>query len=155
MRYTHILVPLDGSQTAEAALPHAFGLARLHGAKVTLLSVIPPIEGVIATDAEPIFVDEQLAAKKVRALQYLNTIRKQRGAEAETTRAAVETGPAAATILDYAARESVDLVVLATHGRSGVRQWLLGSVAEKVLHAARQAVLLVRAAPADMPRADT
>jgi len=145
--YTHILVPLDGSETAEAALPHAFGLAKLAGATVTLLSVVPPIEDVIATDAEPIYVDEQLAAKKQRALRYLNAIRKQHGAEAQAISTAVETGPPAATILDYAARESVDVIVMATHGRSGVQRWLLGSVAEKVLHAARQTVLLVRASP--------
>lgn len=144
-RYTHVLVPLDGSKTAEAALPHAFGLAKLNGAAVTLLLVVPPIEGVIATGAEPIYVDEQWALRKRRAQRYLDTIRKHHSGEALKTRIAVESGPAAATIIDYATRESVDLIVMATHGRSGVQQWLLGSVAEKVLHAARQTVLLVRA----------
>lgn len=150
-RYTHILVPLDGSKTAEAALPHAFGLAKLNGAAVTRSSVVPPIEDVIVIGAEPIYIDEQLAAKKQRALWYLDSVR-ERQRDGLTIRTAVETGPVASTIIDYAARESVDLIVLATHGRSGVQRWLLGSVAEKVLHAARQTVLLVRASPAaDIP----
>jgi nucleotide-binding universal stress UspA family protein len=50
--YEHILVPLDGSQTAEAALSHALGLAQLERAAVTLLSVVPPIEDVIWTGSE-------------------------------------------------------------------------------------------------------
>lgn len=147
-QYTRILVPLDGSKTAEAAVPHAFGLAKLTGATVTLLWVVPPIEDVLGTNAEPIYIDEQLAAKKQRALRYVDTIRKQYGGESLRVRTAVEMGPAAATILEYAARESVDLIVMATHGRSGVQRWLLGSVAEKVLQAARETVLLVRASPA-------
>ncbi len=146
-RYTHVLVPLDGSKTAEAALPHAFGLAQVNRAAVTLLLVVPPIEGVVATGAEPIYVDEQLAAKKLRARSYLDAIRKEYDTKDLTIRTAVETGPAATTIVDYATRQSADLIVIATHGRSGVQKWLLGSVAEKVLRAAEQTVLLVRARP--------
>ena len=112
-----------------------------------------PIEDVIAAgSSEPIYVDEQQAAKKQRALRYLDSVRERQG-DGLTIRTAVETGPVASMIIDYAARESVDLIVLATHGRSGVQRWLLGSVAEKVLHAARQTALLVRASPAaDIPR---
>ncbi len=151
--YINLLVPLDGSKTAEAALPHAIGLAKIEHAAVTLLLVVLPIEDVIATgSSEPIYVDEQWAAKKQRALSYLDGVR-ERQEDGLLIRTAVETGPVAATIIDYAVRKSVDLIVLATHGRSGVQRWLLGSVAEKVLHAARQTVLLVRASPAaDSPR---
>jgi nucleotide-binding universal stress UspA family protein len=145
--YTHILVPLDGSEAAEAVLPHVFGLAKLAGATVTLLWVVPPIEDVIAIDGERFYVDDQLVARKERALRYLDAIRKQQGGEAQAISIAVETGPPAATILEYADRESVDVIVMATHGRSGVQRWLLGSVAEKVSHAARQTVILVRSFP--------
>lgn len=153
--YAQILVPLDGSKTAEAALPHAIGLAKIERAEVTLLLVVSPIEDVVAAgSSEPIYIDEQLAAKMQRASSYLAGVR-ERQKDGLNIRTAVESGPVAATIIDYAVRQSVDLIVLATHGRSGVQRRLLGSVAEKVLHAARQTVLLVRAFPAaDSPRSD-
>jgi nucleotide-binding universal stress UspA family protein len=147
-QYTRILVPLDGSKTAEAAVPQAFRLAKLTGATVTLLWVVPRIEDVIRTNGEPIYIDEEFAAKKQRAPEYVDRLLKEYGGNGLTIRTAIEMGPVAATILDYAARESVDLIVITTHGRSGIQRWLLGSVAEKLLQAARQTVLLVRATPA-------
>jgi nucleotide-binding universal stress UspA family protein len=146
-RYTHILVPLDGSQTAEAALPHGFALAQLSGAPLTLLYVVPPIEDVIDSGAEPIFIDEQFAARKTRALRYFDSIRKRPECKALTIDTAVEMGPVAATVVTYAAQHGVDVIVMATHGRSGLQRWLLGSVAEKILHAAHQTIVLVRAFP--------
>jgi nucleotide-binding universal stress UspA family protein len=143
--YKHILVPLDGSQMAEVALPHALELARLCNAEVTLLVVIPPILEIIETDAEPIYVDEQVRAREASALRYLNSIRERLAAQAVRVRTAVEIGGVAGEILDFAATQSTDIIVMATHGRSGLKRWLLGSVAEKIVHASRHPVLLVRA----------
>ena len=67
-RYHHILIPLDGSPLAELALKDAFAVAELSQAEVTLLQIVPPIDHVIAGEAEhPIFVDQQWEAKKLLA----------------------------------------------------------------------------------------
>jgi nucleotide-binding universal stress UspA family protein len=143
---SHILVPLDGSKTAEAALPKALALAKMSGAQVTLLMIVPLVETVISTDAEPIYIDEQVNAEKTHALRYLERIRVQIGPQPFRLTLAVETGNAAGAILDYAATHAVDLIAMTTHGRSGLQRWVLGSVAEKIVRAADRPVLLIRAA---------
>lgn len=146
--YKHILVPLDGSPLAELALPDAFGVAELSQAEVTLLQVVPPIEHVIAGEAEhPIFVDQQWEAKKLLAQDYLHQVCERVGCPDITVHTVVEMGPAAESIIDYANYQPIDLVVMATHGRSGLQRWVYGSVADKVLRGAKQPVLLVRAYP--------
>jgi len=143
MRYKNILVPLDGSNTAEVALPHAFALARLSGAEVMLLLVVPPVEPLVQAD-KPV-IDEQWPARKARVIEYLNSLSERADCEGLTLQSAVESGPPAETILEFAAKRSIDLIVMATHGHSGMKRWLLGSVAEKVLRAADRPVLLIRA----------
>lgn len=145
--YKHILVTLDGSESAEVAVPHALGLAKLSGAEVTLLFVEAPVEYALQTLGQPIYVDEHWETRKARAQQYLDSIARRPECRGLRIRSAVEMGPAAETILDYAFRNSVDLIVMATHGRSGLKRWVLGSVADKVLRAADRSVLLVRAYP--------
>ena len=141
---SHILIPLDGSTAAEAALPKALALAKLSGAQITLLLIVPRIDTIIPTGAEPIYVDEQMNAEKARALQYLKRVCEQIGPQAFRVTVAVETGNVAGAILDYAATHAVDLIAMTTHGRSGLQRWVLGSVAEKIVHAADLPVLLVR-----------
>lgn len=146
--YQHILLPLDGSPLAELALADAFAVAELSRAEITLLQVIPPIEHVIASEAEhPIFVDQQWEAKKALAREYLLSVCERAGCPDITVHTAVEMGPAAETIIDYAHHHPIDLIVMATHGRSGLQRWVYGSVADKVLRGATQPILLVRAYP--------
>jgi nucleotide-binding universal stress UspA family protein len=146
--YHHVLVPLDGSPLAELALADAFSVAELSHAEVTLLQVVPPIDHVIATEAEyPIFVDQQWEAKKMMARDYLEGVCERAGCPDVTVHLVVEMGLAAETIIDYARHHPVDLIVMATHGRSGLQRWVYGSVADKVLRGANQPVLLVRAYP--------
>jgi nucleotide-binding universal stress UspA family protein len=149
--YRHILVPLDGSVIAERALEQALPLARLSGAEVTLLEVVPPLDQVIERNAHPIFVDEQWEARRSRALRYLRGIARQDALSGVKVRVVVELGPVAETILDYAARHAADAIVIATHGLSGIKRWVLGSVAQKVLAGADRTVVLVRARPAPAP----
>lgn len=146
--YQHILVPLDGSELAELALRDAIDLAELSHAKITLLQVISPIDHIIMTEAEyPIYVDQQWEAKRAFALQYLQDVAHRMNYPHNTIHLAVEMGPAADTILDYVSEYPIDIIVMATHGRTGLRRWLYGSVAEKVLHSAEIPVLMVRAHP--------
>ncbi len=151
-RYHHILVPLDGSLLAELALKDAFAVAELSQAEVTLLQIIPPIDHVIAGEAEhPIFVDQQWEAKKSLALNYLRSVCERIGCPDIKIHTVVEMGPAAEMIIDYALDHPIDLIVMATHGRSGVQRWVYGSVADKVLRGANQPILLVRAYPGQNP----
>lgn len=144
--YKHILVPLDGSELAELALPDALSLARMSQAEVTLLQVVPLIEDVIGAGTEhAIYVDEQWAAHRELAVEYLNAVCEQPECEDLTIHRVVEMGSAAEMIIDYAHHHPIDLIVMATHGRSGLQRWVYGSVADKVLRGADVPTLLVRA----------
>ena len=153
--YKHILIPLDTSELAELALDDAFSLAYLNQARITLLHVIPPIETVLAAETgHPIFIDQQWDSHKTVARRYLSEICKRYSCPDVETQQVVEMGLAAETIIEYAREHPVDLIVMATHGRSGLQRWVYGSVADKVLRGANVPVLLVRAhktAPAEKP----
>lgn len=143
-----ILVPLDGSPLAAQALPVAADLAASAGAELLLLQVLLPFTELVPAlaptgrlvQAPPEVLDEE----RERARQYL-------ASEAAAVRPGlratplVEFGYPAEAILHEAERERADMIVMATHGRSGLKRWVLGSVADKVLHAAHAPVLLVRA----------
>lgn len=142
--YTHMLCTLDGSPLAEQALPHAVAMARAFGARLTLLRVV---------EVPPLPVLPELATVEVELLpQLLEEARayinakvgelRQQGLDVEGE---VVEGRAAEAIADYAAEHSIDLIVMATHGRSGLSRWAFGSVAERVLRQAHCPVLLIRA----------
>jgi nucleotide-binding universal stress UspA family protein len=144
--YSHILVPLDTSDLAELALEDAFSLARLGDSSITLLHVIPPLESIMAAETgHPIFIDQQWDSHKQEALGYLESICQRHECPSVAVKVVVETGLVAETIIEFAQEQSVDLIVMATHGRSGLQRWVFGSVADKVLRGADVPVLLVRA----------
>jgi nucleotide-binding universal stress UspA family protein len=146
--YKHILIPLDGSKLAELALENGMNLAELSGADVTLLQVVQPAEHIIGLDtAHPIYLDQQWETQRGLAHDYLNGVHRRVNGKEIKIDTAVALGQAAETILDYTHDHPVDLIVMATHGRSGVQRWVFGSVAEKVLRGADVPVLLVRAHP--------
>jgi nucleotide-binding universal stress UspA family protein len=153
-RYKHLLVPLDGSELAELALADALSIAQLSQAEITFLQVVPPIEQVLGVETGyPIFVDQQWGIKKTMALEYLQGICERLDCPNLTMHTIVELGPPAETIIDYACQYSIDLIVMATHGRSGLQRWVYGSVADKVLRGADLPVLLVRAhTPQEAPK---
>lgn len=150
--FEHILITLDGSELSERALEPGVAVARLLGGRVTLLSVEPPEE------VEPgLFSDLEMAeaglGEKVRDQSYQRTesyLQRMAGRCSESLDREVDiaprTGAVAPAILDYIDYKEVDLVVMATHGRTGLRRWVYGSVTEKVLRKARCATLIVRPA---------
>jgi nucleotide-binding universal stress UspA family protein len=147
-RYRHVLLPLDGSEAAEAALPDAASLAISNGARVTLLHVVPPALVEIYAAAKAIPAGGEEDSRRDAAQSYLASMRRRLEAMGIEARPAVTVGDAADSVIAYASEHGVDLVVMATHGRSGWKRWVLGSVAEKVLRGAAQPVLLVRTPPA-------
>jgi nucleotide-binding universal stress UspA family protein len=139
-RLLNILIPLDGSSLSECVLRDTTALARAFEAVVTLFLVMSPS---LLLNEEPLI--EVRGNARVEAEQYLSAT--QRGLEAEglMVEVVLRTGDAATDIIEYAEARDIDLIAMATHGRSGLRRWLLGSVANKVVRATDVPVLLSRA----------
>ena len=137
--YKSILVPLDGSNLAEAILPEIEKMAASMRARIILLRVCRAhvFPGKDPTKAEVEVIRE--------AEKYLNEIAKQlttKGLDAEIH---VRYGDVADEILSHSKRNEIDLISMSTHGRSGLGRWLLGSVAEKIVRHSEKPVLLLRA----------
>lgn len=140
--YKKILVPLDGSPLAEAALPHAEALAKSENAEIVLLrvAVTParylfahnPAEGnniihMIEKEAED-YMEEEVARLKNEGVKVTGITRD---------------GPAPDKILEVAEETHADVIAMSTHGRTGVKRWLLGSVADRVVHYSHIPVMLI------------
>jgi len=138
--YEKILVPLDGSELAEVALPYAEELAGRLGSQVTLLCVSES-DQVLPHYQCDIYLKRLVDTTKRNAE---NCWGKARGKEVKVE-TAILAGYPAEQIVDYAAKEDIGLIVMATHGRTGVKRWALGSVASKVVKATRRPVALIRA----------
>jgi len=136
--YQRILVPLDGSDRAELALPFAEELAAKLGSEIILLCVSDSAEAEDYAKHE-IYL-EQITEVVKRAAKKLLTNPEQK----VSIQSAVTIGLPAQEIVDYAEQVAVSLIIMATHGRTGVSRWALGSVAEKVMRASTRPVLLVR-----------
>lgn len=141
--YKKILVPLDGSELSKKALREAERLARFFGSEIVLLEVVPflPIYGSPEL-VTPLIVDER---QKDSAEKYLARIGDEMRQAGLTVATAVKTGQQVALeIIEYAKEHGVDLIIMCTHGRSGISRWFVGSVALKVLTRAETPILLVR-----------
>ncbi len=144
-----IMVPLDGSALARQALPLATDLARSARAELLLLhAVVPAIEDYPSFPPRDGLIPrfgEVLAALHHQAASDLGALADELRTHNLTVRTHVVNGHAAEVLVDEAAQCGVDLIVMATHGYSGLRRWALGSVADKVLHATTTPLILVRA----------
>ena len=138
--YEKILIPLDGSELAEVALPYAEELAGRLGSEVTLIYVSESAEDPYHY-MHQVYVQQMVEATKHGTEKYLE---KPQG-RAIKVESAILMGHPAEEIVDYADKEKIGLIVMATHGRSGVRRWVLGSVADKVVRATKRPVALIRA----------
>ncbi len=141
--YKKILVPLDGSEIANKALDQAEKLARVFDSEIVLFQVVPfmPIYGSPEL-VTPLIIDEK---QKELAERYLSQLAEDLKMKGFKVRAVVRTGQQVAVeIIDFAKEEGVDLIVMCTHGRSGISRWVLGSIALKVLTRAETPILLIR-----------
>ena len=147
--FRRMLVPLDGSKTAESALPYARVLAERLDAVVELLVVVD-LDGISASASADEVAELNNVPASRKPDEYLTQVAKTflKG----RARFRVERGTAASIIIDAAAADKETLIIMASHGRSGIHRWLLGSVAEKVLRGTSNPLLLIRAsekAPAE------
>jgi len=135
MVFNRVLVPLDGSDVAEAILSRVEELTAKLGAEVVLLEVLSET-GVLPTTAHQEYNE---------AKEYLDGITQRLRDQGIEASAAIRYGEPAEEIVDYAQANKVDLIAMSTHGRSGVSRWVFGSVAEKVLRGTDVPIFLVRA----------
>jgi nucleotide-binding universal stress UspA family protein len=147
--YQKIVVTLDGSELAQAALAHAEALAQPLAAELTLLRVVPNLAEEIRA-AEPVLfegtrLDVQQQKLVDEATHWLQRQVDQMRHRHVNAKLAVEVGQAPKQIVQYAQANNTDVIVMSTHGYSGFQRWLVGSVAQKVSATAPCAVLLVRA----------
>lgn len=147
-----ILVPLDGSKTAESVLPYVESLAKQWGdgqAEVVLLRVCePPVLSSDYPSDMPLSWEEHVeletAKCKITVGPYLSGIEKRFHGVGVRVRKEVPSGKPAEEVIKYAASNRVSLIAMITHGRSGISRWAYGSVAEEVMLGAYTPVLLVR-----------
>ncbi|MEX1183284.1 MAG: universal stress protein [Gemmatimonadota bacterium] len=143
----HILIPLDGSPAAEQAISEARQLGDPFDARYTLLRVISPLAQLtVGTDLYPIEYTAPRSRKA--AVQYLDTVaaRLRHEGLAVDTRVVEDTSPAPA-ILSYASAHAADLIALTTTGVGGIRRFLLGSVADKLVRSGNVPTLLCTVRP--------
>ena len=143
--YKVILVPLDGSERAEAILPHVDDLARCYKAKVVLLQVVEPEPLIIGPDVVYPMVNQKIMEERTKAAEtYLaakQTEFRQRGVEVETY---VGHGPVVEEIITHADRIEADLIAMASHGRTGLSRVFYGSVAAGILNKVNRPLFLIR-----------
>lgn len=145
--FKHILVPLDGSILAEKALPPALEVARCFDSKITLMRVaqvpvLPSVDGFAFAELDATLRQQA----REEAQDYLRAQAGSLRQQGYNVHYHLEVSqPVAENILDTADLLNVDAIVMSTHGWGGLRRWVYGSVADKVLRHAKVPVLLIRA----------
>jgi nucleotide-binding universal stress UspA family protein len=143
-----ILLPLDGSELGEAAIPYAEKLASALNAEIVLLQFVAvTVMETMSSNA----IMEQEKALKTAAIIYLNNMATRLKDKGLNVSIAVDEGlgSAANHIIDFAEANGIDLIAMSTHGRSGISRWVFGSITDKVLHSGNTPVLAVRTTPSE------
>jgi len=150
--YKKIMVPLDGSQIAECVIPHIEAIARKSSSKVELVTVIEPLE--IPTRGQIAISDDEIkkidSEGKKEANKYLSQVSERLIKSGIKTDTVILSGKAADRLTRYAVNNDIDLIIMATHGRSGISKLFWGSVAEKILRATEIPVLLIKTATCEI-----
>ena len=145
--FKHILMATDGSDASEHAAQLAVDLARTHGAKLTALYVVDPYPYMSIGEANPIGFQAYMAAAQehgAKAHAKVATLCNQSGVPVDLQLRLVENMTASAGIVQLAKDEGADLIVVGSHGRTGIARLMLGSVAAKVVAESQVPVLVAR-----------
>ncbi|MBN1930766.1 MAG: universal stress protein [Desulfobacterales bacterium] len=148
--YKRILVPLDGSPRAEKILNHVEEMALRFKAQVIFLQVVNPFVPIM--DSYTDLLEQSLNEIKrqvEKSKSYLSAWRGNFRKKGIHSRKIVEQGPVVDTILKIAQQEEVDLIAMASHGRSGLSRVFYGSVAVGILHRVDRPLLLIRVLESD------
>lgn len=151
--YQRVLIPLDGSELAETILPFAEWIAGPLDAEVLLLSVVEPVSAMAGLAAGGVVGPDAFLLRQLEAKKYLGEVAGRLEAKGLRVRTFLGLGMPAGEIAEVAKAEKADLIAMTTHGRSGLRRAVFGSVAEEVLRSARVPVLMIRmTAPTPTPK---
>lgn len=145
--FKHILLATDGSQASEHAAQLAVGMARTHKARLTVVYVVDPYPYMGVGDINPVGYQAYSAAAQQQAAQAHSLVEKlaREGGEVVAVEARlVEDVAAASGIVQTAEMEGADLIVLGSHGRTGIARLMLGSVSSKVAAESKIPVLITR-----------
>ena len=147
--FSKVLLPLDGSAAGETALPFVLEIAARLKSEVTLLSVVESGQRVHTIGGLDFirFPEQQVQKMKQELSDYLDSAVKKFCDRGIKARGELRSGHAAEEIIKYAKSAGVRLVAMSSHGKSGLREWVFGSVSNKVLHAGKSHLLLVKLAP--------
>lgn len=147
-----MLVPLDGSKLAEDALKHLLRLSQQFGKDNVEIHLFRAVElfspPFIYPPEMPINLEEYIEYERKRAtnicIDYLKNIQEKLQKEGVNSVYAVQDGNPADVIIDYSNKNNIDLILMSTHGRTGLSRWAFGSIAEKVLQTANYPIFLIR-----------
>jgi len=145
--WSHVLIPLDGSEVAESILEHAVRIGSLTHARYTLVQVVPPADQLSAAEVAiaAVLPPQRLQQVEADALGYLESVADRLRAEGHDVRTAivVHRQPALG-IIEKAKELGADLIAIATHGRGGLRRVALGGVADKIIRSTHLPLLVYR-----------
>lgn len=150
--YQRILLPLDGSTDARQLVSLAGVIAAGARGTVILFRALEPVRQLLHSQGTELTIDEQMDIQREQALRALEPVKRQLAACSVPVEQAVAFGRPAAAILDFAERERVDLIAMATHGRAGLARMVYGSVTDAVLRHSRIPLLVTHAADAPLVR---
>jgi len=154
--YTKILVPMDGSELAECVIPHVQTVIKgCSVPQIEFVRVVEPMHMPVGTltDGGSIYTAEQAAEDKKRidqfnrddAKKYLERITAENKFDNAVVKTVVLEGHPGEQIAEYATKNGFDLIILSTHGRSGIKRWIWGSTADKILRSSCVPVFMIRA----------
>jgi len=144
--YKKMLVPLDTSDFAECVLNHVKEIATTRAIPdVVLLTAVEPISSQTMAYMGPAAVKAAEEKELAGATQYLERVKTSLALQRSNVSLVVKMGLATQVILDFVEKNGVDIVVLSSHGRSGVSRWLLGSTADRLVRRCPVPVFLVPA----------
>jgi len=147
--YKKVLVPLDGSELAECVLAHVETLAKgCQAAEVEFVQVYAPFQIPPGMEPIPLKLSEiaEISAQEKKASEdYIRQVVERFDPGPAKVKGVVLSGAVTETLTDYIAKNDIDLVVMATHGSSGVSRWVWGSVTDRLLRSSCAPVMMIRA----------
>ena len=140
--FTHILVPLDGSTLAECVLPHLISMVKAFDARVTVLCVMDSHDkGAASYPIDPVVWE----MRKVETEVYLNDVSRRLDEIGIPVEFVLLEGDPASRIKEFADTHEVNLILLSSHGRSGLSRWNVSSIVRKVIQRTHRSIMLIRA----------
>jgi nucleotide-binding universal stress UspA family protein len=142
MRYKKIIVPLDGSEQSERAIAHAVSLAQEHGGSLSLVRVVD-FASELAGEFSAVAYNSTLERLTEETEEYLEEKKRVLAGQGVQVTTILKLGPPAKRILEAVEESNADLLVMSSHGRSGLSRWFMGSTAEDVMRRSTVPTLLL------------